>query len=241
MKTEELCYQADGLDMRGHFAYDEKASGPRPGVLVFPAALGLGEHPKQRAERLVQELGYVALAADLYGQQLVVDSLDKMGPLLEPLRGNSAKIRTRASQALEALKAQPQVDRTRLAAMGFCFGGLMAFELAMTGAELKAAISFHGSLRVASPDDAKKIKGSILALIGADDPQVPAEQRSQFEAAMRAAGVDYQITLYGGTVHAFTEPNAARLGRPEMARYNPVVDARSWQQMHGLLGEVFGQ
>jgi dienelactone hydrolase len=239
MKTETVRYEADDLQMVGHFAWDERASNPRPVVLVFPEAFGLGDHAKQRAERIASELGYAALACDLHGNQTVISDLAQVMPLLAPLRSEAAKVRARTVKALAAAVARPEVDARRVAAIGFCFGGTMSFELALTGADIRAAIGFHSGLQVTSPGDAKQIKGKVMALLGADDPGIPPEQRAAFETAMREGGVDWQMTLYGGVVHSFTNEHADRLGRPEFARYDAAADARSWEQMRDLLAEVF--
>ena len=239
MKTENLRYEADGLQMIGHFAWDERASGARPAVLVFPEAFGLGDHAKRRAERLASEFGCAALACDLHGEQSVISDLAQVMPLLGPLRSEAAKVRARTVKALEALVARPEVDARRVAAIGFCFGGTMSFELALSGADIRAAIGFHSGLQVTSPGDAKQIKGKVMALLGADDPGIPADQRAAFEAAMREGGVDWQMTLYGGVVHSFTNEQADRMGRPEFARYDAGADRRSWKQMSDLMAEVF--
>ena len=239
MKTEKVYYEADGLNMIGHLAWDETASTLRPGVLVFPDAFGPGENAKGRAERLVSELGYVALACDLHGEGQVLSDLGQVMPLLRPLRTEAAKVRGRTRNAFDALVARPEVDALRIAAIGFCFGGTMCYELALSGADLKAAIGFHSGLGVTSPGDAKQIKGKVLALLGADDPGIPPEDRQKFEAMLCEGGVDWQMTLYGGVVHSFTNPNADKLGRPDFARYDAKADARSWKQMSDLLGEVF--
>ena len=116
----------------------------------------------------------------------------------------------------------------------------MSYELALTGADIKAAVGFHSGLNVTSPGDAKQIKGKVLTLLGADDPGIPPEQRAAFIKMLGDAGVDWQMTLYGGVVHSFTNPHADRMGRPEFARYDAKADARSWKQMVDLFAEVFG-
>ena len=141
MKTESVRYDADGLQMIGHFAYDENDSKKRPGVLVFPEAFGLGDHAKKRAERIAAELGYAAMACDLHGEQKVIGEIEQVMALLQPLRTEAAKVRARTVNALNALTARPQVDVSRVAAIGFCFGGTMAYELALTGADLP--LNFH--------------------------------------------------------------------------------------------------
>ena len=238
MKTQSVPYEADGLQMIGHLAWT--ASEPRPGVLVFPDAGGLGEHAKARAERLASELGYAAMACDLHGQQEVIRDFTAVLARLQPIRSSAARVRARSVNALAALVDRPEVDPSRIAAIGFCFGGTLTYELALTGADIKAAIGFHSGLTVTSPGDAKHIRAKILALLGADDPSIPPSDRSAFEGMLRETGVDWQMTLYGGVVHSFTNPNADRLGRPEFARYDANADARSWMQMKNLLTDVLG-
>jgi dienelactone hydrolase len=239
MKTEPVRYAADGLAMIGHLAWDERATTRRPGVLVFPEAFGLGAHAKGRAERIAAELGYVALGCDLHGEQSVLGSIEEVMKLLQPVRADAARVRARAGNALAALAARPEVDPTRIAAIGFCFGGTMSFELALSGADIRAAIGFHSGLKVTSPDDAGRIKGKVLALLGADDPGIPPADRAAFEAMLTKGKVDWQTVLYGGVVHSFTNPDAGKLNRPEALRYDATADRRSWQQMTALLAEVF--
>jgi dienelactone hydrolase len=237
MRTESLEYEADGLQMVGHLVWSRPD--PQPGILVFPDAGGLGEHAKARANRLASEFGFVALACDLYGQQEVITDFNAVMERLQPLRVDASRVRARAVKALNALAARPEVDSTRIAAIGFCFGGTMTYELALTGAAIKAAIGFHSGLKVTSPGDSKNIKAKILALLGADDPSITIADRTSFEAMLREGSVDSQITCYGGVVHSFTNEYADRLGRPEFARYDARADARSWKQMGNLLEEVF--
>jgi dienelactone hydrolase len=235
MLKETLTYQADGLTMVSHL-YVGEGSGARPGVLVFPEAFGLGEHAKSRAERLAG-LGYVALACDLHGDGAVIGDLAQVMPLIEALRADTSRIRARAGGGLAALTARPEVDSKRIASIGYCFGGTMSLELARGGADIAAVVGFHSGLATVSPADA--IKAKILVCIGADDPGIPPEQRADFEQEMRAAGADWQMHLYGGVVHSFTNPDAAKMGMPDFARYDAAADARSWNSMLGLFDEVF--
>ena len=237
MQTDTLTYQADGLTMHSRL-FLEPAGGPRPGVLVFPEAFGLSAHAISRAERLA-ELGYVALACDLHGDGRLVDDLDEALGLLKPLFADPSKTRARAGGGLDALLARPEVDRERIAAIGFCFGGTMALELARGGTALRAVVGFHSGLGTAAPKtDAQAIKARVLVCIGADDPMIPAEQRAEFETEMREAGVDWQMHLYGNTVHSFTNQGAAKRNMPDAIRYSPEADARSWGSMRALFDEV---
>lgn len=237
MASEILRYEADGLSMESHL-YVGNGTEPRPGVLVFPAAFGLDDHAKSRAERLAG-LGYAALACDLHGGGAIHHEMDKALGLLAPMRENPEHSRARARGGLEALCARPEVDPGRVAAIGFCFGGTMALELARSGAPIAAAVGFHSGLATTRPDDAANIRGKVLVCLGADDPAIDAKQRIDFEEEMRRGKVDWQMTLYGGVVHSFTEVKAAQLGRPDFARYDERADARSWAEMRRLFDEVF--
>jgi dienelactone hydrolase len=237
MQHEVLTYQADGLSLKSHLFYEE-ASGPRPGVLVFPEAFGLGEHALGRAERLAG-MGYVALASDLHGDGRVVDDLQEAVALLQPLFAEPARTRARAGAALEALTGRTEVDATRTAAIGFCFGGTMALELARSGADLKAVVGFHSGLATKAAKAAKgSIKPRILVCIGADDPFISPDERLAFENEMREAGVDWQMHLYGRTVHSFTNKQAAKRNVPDAIRYTAEADVRSWASMEQLFGEA---
>lgn len=237
MAGAEVRYQSDGLAMVSSLHRPAK-SGPAPGVLVFPEAFGLGDHAIEKADRIARELGYVALACDLHGERRAI-GMDQLASALGPLRTSAEKVRARTGDALKALTSQSGVDATRIAAIGFCFGGTMSFELALSGADIKAAIGFHSGLQVTSPQDAGKIKGKVMALLGAEDPGIPADQREAFHKMMTDAKVDWQMSLYGGVVHSFTNPEADKAGRPEFLRYDANADRRSWREMATLLEEVF--
>lgn len=235
MDRETLTYQADGLTMRSRLLF-EPAHGPRAGVLVFPEAFGLVEPTIARAERLAA-LGYVALACDLHGEGLVVDELQEAMALLQPLFDDPSRTRARATAALLALAARPEVDAARIAAISFCFP--MSLELARSGADIKAAIGFHTILATKAPKlEPGQIKASVLVCIGADDPFIPADQRTEFEREMRDAGADWQLHLYGRTVHSFTNQQAARRNMPEAIRYSPEADARAWASALDLLAHA---
>jgi len=237
MPHEILTYAADGLTMRSQLFFEPSES-PRPGVLVFPEAFGLSEHAIGRAKRL-SELGYVALACDLHGEGLLVDDLQEAIGLLQPLFADPSRTRARAGAGLAALTERTEVDAGRVASIGFCFGGTMSLELARSGADIKAVVGFHSGLGTKAPkSDAKSIRARILVCIGADDPMIPLEQRAEFETEMRDAGVDWQMHVYGKTVHSFTNQQAAIRGMPDAIRYSPESDARSWASMQELFSET---
>jgi dienelactone hydrolase len=237
MHSEPLNYEADGREMRGRL-YFRPGARAQAGVLVFPEAFGLGEHAHSRAARLA-ELGYVALACDLHGEARVVDDLESALALLQPLFDDTSRMRARGLPALHALTARGEVDAARVAAIGFCFP--MPLELARAGAPLKAVVGFHTELNTTAPrSDARAIKARVLVCVGADDPFIPPAHRADFETEMRDAGVDWQMHVYRGTAHSFTNTEAAKRGRPDAIRYNASADARSWTAMLALLGETLG-
>jgi dienelactone hydrolase len=210
----------------------------RPGILVFPEAFGLGGHAISRAERLAQ-MGYIALACDLHGDRRNITDLNAVMTLIGPLRTDVSRTRARALAGFNALKQRAEVDLDKIAAIGFCFGGTMALELARSGANVAAVVGFHSGLATVAPQDARNIKGKVLVCIGADDPGIPLEQRKAFEEEMRAGKVDWQMNVYGGVVHSFTNPDADKAGLPEQLRYDAKADARSWREMRALFDEVF--
>jgi dienelactone hydrolase len=201
-------------------------------------AAWVGRSPKSRAERLAG-LGYVALACNLHGDGRIVHDLNEALELVGPLRAEPARARTRAGEALAALLGRREVDPTKIAAIGYCYGGTMALELARSGASIAGVVGFHSGLATVAPQDAKDIKGKVLVCIGADDPSIPADQRSAFEREMRDGRVDWQMNVYGGVVHSFTNPEADQRGQPERARYDARADTRSWAEMCAFFGEIF--
>jgi len=236
--TRDISYEADGRTMIGMLAVPD-GDGPRPGILVCHEGPGLDDHAKGRAERLADELGYVAFALDYHGNGKPLEDRDQMMARIGEFRDDPERARAVGRAGLDVLLAEPRTDSDKLAAIGYCFGGTLSFELARGGADLKAAVGFHAGLGTARPEDARNITGKVLALIGADDPIVPPEQRRAFEEEMTAGGVDWQLIVYGGAVHSFTNPRAANIDLPGIAYHEP-TDRRSWQAMLDLFGEVFG-
>ena len=238
MQTRDIDYRDQSANLRGYLAWDETAAERRPGVLVFHEGLGLGEFAMARA-RMLAELGYVALAADMFGDRRQARNLEEAVKLIGELRNEPEALRARGRAALATLAALPQVDASRLAAIGFCFGGSVALELARGGADLKAVVSFHGVLATKTPVVSGKVKASVLVCTGADDPLAPPDQVRAFEDEMRAAAVrDWQLISYGNTMHGFTNPDAdGSIMRP--ALYSEQADRRSWASMRSLLDEVF--
>ena len=236
MPTRDVDYRCEEVNLRGYLSWNESAE-PRPGVLVFHEGLGLGEFAMERARRLAG-LGYVALAADMFGERRQARNLQEVATLVGGLRAEPTRLRARGRAALETLAALPQVDAQRLVAIGFCFGGSVVLELARAGADLKAVVSFHGVLATKMPAVTGGVKASVLVLTGADDPLAPPDQVADFENEMRAAAVrDWQVISYGNTLHGFTNP-AADGSMLRSALYNAQADRRSWASMQSLFDEV---
>jgi len=236
MQTRDVDYRSEEAKLCGYLACNE-SSEPRPGVLVFHEGLGLGDFAMERARRLAG-LGYVALAADMFGERRQARNLQEVATLVGGLRAEPTKLRARGRAALETLASLPQVDPQRLAAIGFCFGGSVVLELARAGADLKAVVSFHGVLATKMPAVAGQVKASVLVLTGADDQLAPPDQVADFENEMRIAAVrDWQVISYGNTLHGFTNP-AADGSMLRTAVYNAQADRRSWAAMQSLFDEV---
>jgi dienelactone hydrolase len=237
-KTVE--YRQGDTVLEGYLAYDDSIKGKRPGVLVIHEWQGLTSYEKKRAEQLAA-LGYVAFAADIYGKGVRPATPELAAKEAAKYRGaDRSLIRARSAAGLEKLASFPEVDASRLAAIGYCFGGTAALELARSGADLKGTVSFHGGLDTPVPADALKIRGKVLALHGADDPNVPPVQVAAFQQEMRMAKVDWQMTYYGGAVHAFTNPKNGNDPSKGVA-YNEKADRRSWEAMKVFFNEIFAK
>jgi dienelactone hydrolase len=234
MHVEDIAYSFDGTEMVGHLAYDDSASGRRPSVLVCHEGLGLSDHVKERTERLAG-LGYVAFALDYFGggTQLPLDQARaKLGPIYE----DPAMTARLGLAGLDVLLAQPAADPSRVAVIGYCFGGSMTLEIARSGADAKAFVGFHPGLTVTPGSE--NIKGSVLMCFGTNDPFISTEQRLAFEQDMTDAEVaDWNLEVYGGVQHSFTNPYAGDAGLPGIV-YDAKADARSWSSMLRLFDET---
>jgi len=237
MRTEVLKYEANGLNMESVLYFDETKTGKRPAVLVFPEAYGLSAHAKEKAQRLA-ELGYVTLASDLYGDGKNASTLEEAMAFVGPMIKDPLINRAYAEAGLKALIARPEVDAGRIAAMGYCSGGTVALELARGGADVKGVAGFHSGLGTERPGDAKNIKGKVLVCIGGDDPMIGPDIRQKFAEEMNAGKVDWQLHLYGGVVHSFTNKEAEKRGHPDAMRYSASADRRSFQALVNFLEEV---
>jgi dienelactone hydrolase len=235
--TRDISYDADDRTMIGTLALPD-GSERRPGVLVSHEGPGLDEHARDIAAKLA-ELGYVAFALDYHGDGRPLADREQMMARIGELRADPLRIRAIATAGLDVLRAETRTDHDRLAAIGYCFGGTVSFELARSGADVKAVVGFHAGLGTKRPEDAHDIRGKVLALIGADDPIVTGAERHAFEDEMRAGGVDWVLTVYGGAEHSFTRRGADGTVIPGV-RYDEATDRRSWRAMLDLFDEVFG-
>ena len=236
--TKPVAYEIDGEAFEGTLVYDDAITAPRPGLVMVPNWLGVTERAAEKAARVAGDK-YVVLIADLYGKSVRPANPDDAKATASALRADRPLMRKRTQAAVEVLKAQTgevALDSEKVAAIGFCLGGGAILELARSGADLSAFVSFHGNLDTPNPADARNIKAPVLVLHGADDPGVPQEQVDGFVAEMKATDADWQLVSYGGAVHSFTDPYANVPGRNE---YHPVVAARAFQAMNDLLDEVF--
>lgn len=236
MESIDIEYDLDGVRYVGHMATPD-GEGPRPAVLVCHEGPGMTEHPRHRARRLAREFGYVAFALDYWGDGAPLPAAD-VSERLGWIMGNQPETRRRARAGLDILLAHPRADHSRVGAMGYCFGGTMALELGRDGAPVHAIVGFHSGLANATPADATNISGKVLVCLGVDDPIIPLAQRATFEEEMNAGGVDWQMHLYSGAGHSFTNKNANG-ARPGF-EYHEQSDMRSWRAMGDFFTEVFG-
>lgn len=240
--TKPVAYEHEGVKLEGWLAYDDEkvsAAKPAPGVLVLPEWWGLTEYPKKRAEQLAK-LGYVAFAADMYGAGVTTADPKQAGALAAPFYGKPL-MAERSRAGLDQLLATGLVDGSRVAAIGYCFGGAAAQVLAYSGAPLAGIVSFHGSLIPASPAAAAANRAKILVCHGAVDPFISAEEITAFLKGMNDGKFDYQFVSYAGAVHAFSNPGADQIAQATglPIAYNAAADKRSWTHMRSFFNEIF--
>lgn len=241
IKTGVFEYKQGDTVCEGYFARPDddkaffKAPPVRAGVLVVHDWMGLGEGTRHKADDLAR-LGYVAFAADIYGKGVRPANSGEAATQAGKFKNDVKLFRARLFSALEALKAQPRVDPKRIAAIGFCFGGTGVLELARSGADIGGVVSFHGGLSTPDVNDAKNIRCRVLVLHGADDPFVPDDEVNGFTKEMRASRADWQLQMYSGAVHSFTNPKAGNDNK-RGAAYNELADRRSWLDMRQFFDE----
>jgi len=231
-----VVYEHDGTTFEGFLAHDSAIDGPVPGVLIVHQWMGLSDNERMRA-RMLAEMGYVAFALDVYGQGVRPANTQEASEEAGKYYADRGLFRERVRLGLERLRAVEKVDDERVVAIGYCFGRTAVLELARSGADVAGVVSFHGGLETPDPSDAENVRTSILVCHGAVDPYVPMEQVAGFVDEMEAADVDYQLVMYAGAVHAFTQKGAGD-DPAQGAAYDPMADRRSWEHMKGFFAEV---
>ncbi len=229
-------YEHDGRLLEGFLAYDDAINVAKPGVIIAPAWAGRSNFECDKARKLATN-GYVGFACDLYGKGIMGKSVEENSALMKPFLDDRAMLQNCLVKILETLQTQTEVDESNIAAMGFCFGGLCALDLARIGADLKGVVSFHGLFGAPGNTEGNKITAKVLALHGHEDPMVPVEAVNDLQNELIAAGADWQIHVYGDTMHAFTNPAA---NDPSFGTvYSEKADKRSWQALLNFLEEIF--
>lgn len=234
MNTQAVAYRDGDTELTGQFTWDAERGEKRPGILVVHGGAGIDSHAKERAKRMA-ELGFVTFACDMYGNG-VAGNRERVMARIAELRDDSAKLCKRAGAGIDVLRSHPQVDG-RVAAVGYCFGGMVALELARSGAEIAGAVSVHGSLSTGRPAQAGAVKAKLLVCHGALDPHVPMTQVNAFVQEMNEARADWQLIVYGGAMHGFTHETGPAV--PGVA-YHAAADARSATAMQNFFSELFG-
>lgn len=240
VQGSEVTYQDGEQQLKGYIAYDDALSGKRPGVLVVHEWWGHNEYARKRA-RMLAELGYVALAIDMYGDGKQADHPDKAGQFSAEVQKNMAVGRSRFAAGMKLLKEHSMVVPDKIAAIGYCFGGGVVLQMARDGMDLRGVVSFHGSLVATTPAEKGKVKAAVLVCNGADDSFIPLDHIKNFVQEMIGAGVLLNFNSYPGAIHSFTNPDAdrvaAKFGLP--LAYNVEADRQSWQDMQFFLTRVF--
>lgn len=239
LKEENITYTGDGVTMNGYIVYDESKEGERPAVIVVPEWWGLNDYAKMRADELAK-LGYIAMAIDMYGSGAQADNPDSATKISAPFYSNPEMAKKRFDAALDKLKTFPQVDTSKLAAIGYCFGGAQVLTMAKLGDNLKGVVSFHGNLNVV-PANKDLLKAAILVCHGGSDPFVPETEVIEFKKQMNAIGADYTFKVYEGSTHAFTNPASTENGKKFNLplAYNPAADTASWNDMKDFFERIF--
>lgn len=237
IKTETIKYKDGDVELEGFLAWDDAIQGERPGVMIIHDWMGTGEYGERRARELAA-LGYVAFAADIFGPASKPKNTQDAGQLAGKFKSDADLYRKRLNLGLEQLRARPESDNSRLAAIGYCFGGTGVLELARSGADVKGVVSFHGGLGTPKPAAKGAVKAKVLVLHGAADSYVPADEIAGLKKELDAAGVDWQMIYYSGAVHSFSKKEAGDDTASGNA-YDATADRRSWKHMQAFFDEIF--
>lgn len=240
VQGKEVTYTAGGTVMKGYIAYDDAIKGRRPGVLVVHEWWGHDGYARKRAMMLA-EMGYIALALDMYGDGKQAHHPDEAAKFSGELAKNLPLAKARFESAMKLLRQQKNVDAGNIAALGYCFGGSVALQMARLGENLKGVASFHGGLATETPAQPGKVSARIISFTGMDDPMIPAEQVAAFRQEMDNAGVNYKAVTFAGVKHSFTNPDADEYGRRFNLplAYDAAADKASWDETKSFLADVF--
>ncbi len=240
VQGREVAYEANGTTLKGYLAYDDAIKGKRPGVLVVPEWWGQNEYARKRA-RMLAELGYTAMAVDMYGDGKVVDNPDDARKESGAVYKDMPMAKARFEAAMGVLRKQESVDADEIAAFGYCFGGGIALSMARMGEDLKGVASFHGGLGTGNPAQPGMVKARIISFSGDADPSIPADKVAAFRQEMEHAGANFRMVIYPGAKHAFTNPAADAMGKKFNLpiAYDAKADQDSWEQAREFLREVF--
>lgn len=240
IEGKEVSYRAADVVMKGYLVYDKNIKGKRPAVLVVHEWWGLNEYARKRA-RMLAEMGYTALAVDMYGEGRQAMHPDDAGKFSSELMKNFDVAKARFIAAMEFLKKQPTVKPDQVAAIGYCFGGGVVLNMARQGVDLKGVASFHGSLAAVKPAEAGAVKAKILVLHGAEDKFTKPEQIEAFKQEMKNGGADFQFIVYPGAMHSFTNPDADEYAKKFNLPlgYNAEADKKSWEELRKFLDMIF--
>ncbi len=239
LQSQWIEYKDGDETLKGYLAWDDKFTGKRPGILVVHEWWGMNDYVRKRADMLAS-LGYVAFAPDLYGVGKVTRHAEEAKGWMQQITADIDHWTRRAELGLAQLKSSPVTDAERTAAIGYCFGGATAMQMAYAGMDIDGVVSFHGSLPVPKPEQEDNIKAQILIAHGNADPFIPAERIGQLQIALDRAGADWQMARYGNAMHGFTNPNAGSYGLDPI-QYNEQADKRSWALMQQFLTDLFGE
>jgi dienelactone hydrolase len=241
IKEEIVSYTSGGVTYKGFIAYDENIKGKRPAILVVPEWWGLNDYPRMRARKLA-ELGYIAMAADVFGDGKIAANPTEAQEFTTPFYKDPTLVKSRLDAALRKLKEYPQTDPNNVAAIGYCFGGYVVLNYAKLGADLKGVVSFHGGMG-GVPADKKLLKAKVLVCQGGSDKFVSQKDVNKFKHQLDSIGAGITVKIYANATHAFTNPDATATGKKfnMPIEYNPEADKNSWDDMKMFFGKIFNK
>ena len=241
IKEENVTYTVNGVLLKGYVAYDQNVKGKRPAVLVVHEWWGLSEYPKMRA-RMLAELGYIAMAVDIFGDGKTAANPQEAQDLTKPFYQDPGLAKARLDEAIKKIKEYSQTDPSNVAAIGYCFGGGVVLNSAKLGSDLKGVVSFHGGL-AGAPADKNLLKAKILVCHGGDDKFVSQKDIDNFKHQLDSIGANYSFKVYPNATHAFTNPNATKTGKEfnMPIAYNAEADKNSWNDMKDFFKDLFSK